>query len=486
MSMRSRPRLAALAATALLPLLSACSDAAPGQPTASSALPSPVSTEANGETYRRTVLGDGRFGYSYKPQVAYVDASGTAWLLDGDGKNRAKLLEGCTGIGSAKRGEVKLGGLAWSPEGHGLSCWLGDLSAMTTNADGTARFKPFAAGDCSHPGPQWAPGAGHLACTGNGLLVQTPFGAQAAPLKVPARMQTFAWAPSGRVLVAAGELQLERGQWVVFDTTGRAVATIPDAYVADPAKFAWTRDGSRLAYPGIDGLTIIDVTRGGQRTVFPWATIHGEPGSGPNVHWVLDDTRLLVENFTGMAIVNPANGNVERNPNLLKVAKVAPDGRTVWTEAALPGSAGTYAAFYNLETGAHRILPDSQYIPRGPGMGPSTVFSGDSARACWTWQPANEVAVFCAEVDGGPVSKVAAKVQVEPDVLGYGDLSFLWRAFAPDLKRIVYTVPADGGGTGFTLHVADLDGKNDATIGPSLGAFPYAWRTDGVYREPLR
>ncbi|MBN9492409.1 hypothetical protein J0H33_03580, partial [bacterium] len=87
------------------------------------------------------------------------------------------------------------------------------------------------------------------------------------------------------------------------------------------------------------------------------------------------------------------------------------------------------------------------------------------------------------EVGGGPAVKVAAPVQVEPDTMGYGDASFLWRAFSPDLTKIAYTTPGLGATGPQTLMVSNLDGSGTVTIGPAFGSIPYRWRPDGIFHR---
>ncbi len=80
-----------------------------------------VTTLPGGPVVPRALLGNGD-AYDYRPQLAYIDPDGTAWLVDAGGADRLQLMEGCTGIGSAKRGDVLNGGLVWSPEGGHIAC----------------------------------------------------------------------------------------------------------------------------------------------------------------------------------------------------------------------------------------------------------------------------------------------------------------------------------------------------------------------------
>lgn len=73
-------------------------------------------------------------------------------------------------------------------------------------------------------------------------------------------------------------------------------------------------------------------------------------------------------------------------------------------------------------------------------------------------------------------------MQIEPDVLGYGDYSVIWRAFSPDLQYVAYTTPglADRSASQ-TLWIADqMEQRGESR--EACGVLPYEWQPDGVYR----
>jgi hypothetical protein len=166
----------------------------------------------------------------------------------------------------------------------------------------------------------------------------------------------------------------------------------------------------------------------------------------------------------------------------LSVRAVAPDGRraaAIVTATAVRSS----VALVNLESGDIRTVAGSDYASGGIGLSPEFMFSGDSSRFCWTPRPANDAPFFCADTDGGSAFPVTAPVQVEPDVLGRGDMAVLWRAFSPDLRKVAFTLPGLGeAGAPQVLWTANLDGSGRVEIGPAGGVLPYEWRPDGVWR----
>lgn len=443
-----------------------------------------------GTAVATSILSNGTSGYSYRPQVAYIDDARTVWLANGDGTGRVKLLDDCTGIGSAKRGDVLTGGLIWSPDGSRIACWRDDLSVLAAKADGTERTIPFKPGECEF-GPRWAPAGNLLACDKNQFVnVRDPSGTQLASISCMSAGR-WSWSPSGTSLLISGPPQNGRGTWNLVDTSGRTLAVIADAYVADRAGFGWTLDGTKLAYPGVNGITVLDVSAGGSvRSVQPPGVPGLDLGSGPQVDWILGDTALLAHNFSGAVQIDPATGSANAitgfaPDSFWSAARIGPDG--VRVAFAPPGPATAQRIFFgDLQTHSVTSVPNSDYLLQGVGMSPQFVFSGDSKRVCWTLRPENEPQVVCAGPSGGAAG-VSVPIQVEPDVLGRGDPSVLWQGLSPDLSRVAYTVPSLNAATSAqNLQVANLDGSGVTVLGPALGPLTYGWRPDGVYQAPVR
>lgn len=437
----------------------------------------------------KTILSNGSGGYSYRPQVAYIDNAKTAWLVNGDGTGRVKLLDDCTGIGSAKRGDVVTGGLVWSPDGSRIACWRDDLSVLAAKADGTDPTMPFKADECEF-GPRWAPAGNLLGCDKNQFVnVRDPAGTQIASINCMLAGH-WSWSPSGTSLLVSGPPQNSRGTWNVVDASGKALAVIADAYVASPVGFGWTLDGTKLAYPGVNGITVLDLSVGGSvHSVQPLAGSGLDLGSGPQVDWILGDTALLAHNFSGAVQIDPSTGSASAlagfAPGSFWAVRIAPDG--VRVAFAPPGLATPQRiAFGDLQTHSVTSVPNSDYLLQGIGPSPQFVFSGDSKHVCWTLRPANEPQVVCAGPSGG-AARVSVPIQVEPDVLGRGDPSVLWQGFSPDLSRVAYTVPGLNAATSpQNLQVANPDGSGVTVLGPVLGPLTYSWRADGVYQAPVR
>lgn len=458
----------------------------PAVPTSGSPATPPTGTP---RIVDKPILGNGTGSYAYRPQLAYIDTAKTVWLVNGDGSGRVKLLDDCTGIGSAKRGDVVTGGLVWSAAGNYVACWRDDLSVLAAKADGTTRAMPFKAGECE-AGPRWAPAGNLIACDVKGFVsVRDAMGMQRTSIRCD-RMGDWSWSPSGTSLMVSGPPQNNRGSWRIVDNGGNALAVIPDAYVASPAGFGWTLDGTKVAYPGASGITFVDLSAGGNvRSVQPLAGSGLDLGSGPQVDWILGDTVLLAHNFSGAVQIDPATGSASAMtgfvPGSFWAARIAPDGVSV---AFAPGGLGTAQriAFGDLQAHSVTSVPNSDYLLQGIGMSPQFAFSGDSERVCWTLRPGNEPQVVCAGPSGG-AAKVSVPIQVEPDVLGRGDPSVLWQGFSPDLSRVAYTMPGLNAATSpQNLQVANPDGSGVAALGPALGPLTYSWRPDGVYRAPVR
>lgn len=416
--------------------------------------------------------------HTYRPQLAYLDADGTAWLIDADGAGRMKLIEGCTGISSAKRGDVLNGGLIWSPDGGRIACWRDDLSVLVANADGAGQAMPFKAGECN-AAPRWAARSNLIACEVKGyVVVRSPDGQPRADVKNDLR-EEWAWSPAGDALLVAVPPRRNRLAWAIVDLQGRTRAGIDDAFVSRAANFRWTRDGTRVAYPGESGFTVVDVQTG-QRRVFqppPESAFNLRGGAG--VDWILGDSAVLAHNYTGAEAIDVGSGDVKALPRTsYGVARVAPDGLHV--VVAVPDGPGEpdrqHVAIVNLQTGTVSAIAGSSFSVEGIGLAAEFVFAGDTSRVCWTSRPANVPLVECAELVG-VAEHVSAPVQVEPDVLGRGDPAVLWRAFSPDLRRLAYGAPGlESPGARQSLHVANRDGTVVADLGPMLGALTYTWR----------
>jgi hypothetical protein len=444
--------------------------------------PSPSSAPSN---IARTVLSDGRSGYAYRPQLSYIDPNKTLWLVNADGSGRTKLLEGCSGIGSAKQGDVVTGGIVWSPDGGRVACWREDLSVLAGRADGSASTMPFAAGECE-AGPRWAPGGELLACDVKGSVsVRDPGGKERVALKVDVRGE-WAWSPSGRALLIQIPPRNNRVAYAVVDIDGKVLTEFADAY-AGIAEIAWTRDGSKIAYPGIDGIVVVDLSKGAQRQVFK-APTDFQLGVGSRTDWVLGDSSVFVRTFAGAVLVDVASGavNVLSDPSY-GASRVAPDGQR-GAAAVVTGMVRT-AMIFDLPAGGMREVSGSRFtLPEPLVPGAEFVFRGDSTAFCWTPLASNEPPVFCAGTDGTGLRAVpGGMVQVEPDVLGRGDSTVLWQGFSPDLTKLAFTTPGlSSPSAAQMVHVVNLDGSMALDLGPTLGVLTYAWRPDGVYRAPAR
>ncbi len=145
-------------------------------------------------------LTDGSHDYAYRPQIAYIDPAGTVWMVNADGSGRVELLAGCTGVGSAKQGDVVTGGLVWSPDGSHVACWRNDFSVLTARADGTERTMSFKAGECEAQ-PSWAPAGDLIACHVKGnVSVREPGGRERAAIE-DGLLGMEQWSPSGRAIL---------------------------------------------------------------------------------------------------------------------------------------------------------------------------------------------------------------------------------------------------------------------------------------------
>lgn len=416
--------------------------------------------------------------YAYRPQLAYLDADGTAWLIDADGTGRVKLIEGCTGIGSTKRGDVLNGGLVWSPEGGRIACWRDDFSVLVANADGADRAMPFKAGECG-AAPRWAAGGNLIACEVKGYVaVRSPDGRARVDVKNDQRDE-WAWSPAGDALLVAVPPRTNRLAWSVVDLHGQTLAEIDDAFVSRAANFRWTNDGTRIVYPGDSGITVVDVQTG-QRHVFqPPAESALNLRGGAGIDWILGDSAVLAHNYTGAAAIDVGSGDVKALPQTsYGVARVAPDGLHV--VVAVPDGPDEpdrqHVAIVDLQTGTVSAIAGSWFSVEGIGLAAEFVFAGDTSRVCWTPRPANVPRVDCAEL-ARAAEQVHAPVQVEPDVLGRGDPAVLWRAFSPDLTTLAYGAPGlESPGARQSLRVANRDGTVVADLGPMLGALTYSWR----------
>jgi hypothetical protein len=389
-----------------------------------------------------------------------------------------KLLEGCTGLGSAKRGDVVNGGLQWSAAADKVACVNDALAVRVAAHDGTGAAEPFATGACAYAlEMRLAPDGRTVACGGT---VKAIGGGQLTLSPAP-DMNRLAWSPNGRAFIAATGIASSHVSYSVFDVRGKQLGRIDGAYVGHPAKFAWTRDGGALAYPGPGGIHVIDLAAGWSERTLPLAA---DMTGGGDLAWVLDDRALLVKGYPVLALLDRATGAALPVPKgELSVRAVAPDGRRA--AAIMPGATAgrSNIAVVNLESGDVRTVAGSDYASGGIGLSPEFMFAGDSSRFCWTPRPGNEAPFFCADTAGGPATAVSAPVQVEPDVLGRGDIAVLWRAFSPDLKKVAYTIPGlSQPGAPQVLWIANLDGSGRVEIGPAGGVLPYEWRPDGVWR----
>ncbi|RJQ07154.1 MAG: hypothetical protein C4558_10180 [Dehalococcoidia bacterium] len=427
-------------------------------------------------------------GYAYRPQLAYLDADGTAWLVDADGTGRVKLIEKCTGIGSTKRRDVLNGGLVWSPDGGRIACWRDDGSVLAASARGDERAMPFQPGECA-AAPRWAARGDLIACEVKGYVsVRGSDGRERVAVKNNL-FDEWSWSPAGDALIVAVPPPANHLAWSVVDLGGRVVADIEDAYASSAARFRWDRDGTRIAYPGAAGITVIDVQTG-QRQVFqPPARSGLDLRGGAQADWVLGDSTLFVHNYSGAVAIDLGSGAPRALPRTTYgIARLAPDG--VRVALAIPVDQDVpirqHLAIADLQAGTVTPVAGSVFPVEGMGLAAEFVFSGDSSRVCWTPRPGNVPTVQCT-VRAGTAEPVSVPVQVEPDVLGRGDPGVLWRAFSPDLGKIAYGTPGlESPAAPQRLRIAKPDGTVVADLGPMLGTLTYSWRPDGVYRPAER
>ena len=442
----------------------------------------PPTTEATS-----AALGDGTIGYHYQPQLSYVDDSGDAWLVDVSSGAQTLLMEACGGVEHAKDG-TPTSGLVWSADGTRVACLRTDGSVLATNARGMSPTAVFAPGTCWIWGDvSWAPDSEHLACVGGEggsptIEVHVADARRGALFTV--RSDTaptaYAWDPSGRFLLYVTPPVGNRGTYAVVDTTGQAIAAIEDARVGLPHRFAWTRDGSTIAYPSDEMLAL-----------------HGLPGwDGPTfdtaaygeVHftlWALGDSGLLLSASGDTLLLDATTGDLLTNDFRGFLGAVSPDGRyAVFVTGDRTGS----AEVVNLESGERSVIADLDLS--GPGLGPAFTFAGDGRRLCWIVGLATGSPAGCAALDGTDRFTILAPLQVDTaayQARGGNDPNALFAALSPDLTRVAYNEPGPGDAAApQVLWVSDLDGGNAIEIGPAIGAFSAAWRPDGVHRQPSR
>lgn len=456
----------------------ACSSDSTGTPTGS-----PTTEPTAATPIAREVLSDGSAAYAHQPQLAYIDPDKRVWLFNVQTRERIKLMDGCTGMQSAKRGEVIVSGLFWSDDASRLACWNDDLSVRTSSADGKSQSLGFRAGECEL-GPRWAPGGEFIACShGNSIVVRTWDGRDAATIAGVLQLH-WGWSPSGTRLIAPGLPSGDHGTWTIYDPSGGKLATIGDAFVAEGSGFAWTRDGARIAFPSKRGISVIDLSQGASRQDYV-AGPDSQLGTGPQVWWLADGHRILFANYAGVGILDTADGSVSTlNRQDYSFARLAPDGAHL--ASAVETGNSVFQIRVNMLGAAPDAVSDGLVDESGIGFGLQFRFSGDSSRLCWQPRPQSP-AYWCADLADKRGSRVEAPIQMEPDVLGFGDEKTLWTMFSPDLRLVAFVEPGDPSpAPNRTLSVARTDGSNRVSLGPTLGFQTFSWRPDGVYNPWLR
>lgn len=441
------------------------------------------------------VLSDGIEGYDYRPQLAYVDANGDAWLVDADGGSRVLLIAGCGGLEHPKDPDATAGGLVWSADGSRLACTRADGAVLTATADGSDRTRLWDAGCFA---PSLSPDGTRAACqVGASTTVQIvdADGRALGEFETAFRPAELAWSPTGRHLLypapdryvaASGRAKVTHR---IVDADGRSVALIDDARAGRLGRFAWTLDGLLVAFPSDAGLSVLDLGSGERRAVDTSWLPEARWGFGPAVVWMRDETALLVDALAGPNAVraiflDATTGAPLESPLSGRTPWAAPDGRLV--AFAWPRGEGI-VELVDLVEGIATAVEGALFSYRGEGDGPMFVFSGDSRRLCWFENVGGTGAdpVFCAQSDGSALIEVTAPVIHPPGRPFDGEPD--WTQFSPDLTKIAYTLPGpDDSAAAQTLWIANLDGGHAVEIGPAVGAFPFAWRTDGVYRQRSR
>lgn len=420
---------------------------------------------------------DGTGAYNYDPELAYVDPDGVVWLVAADGSDRRQLLDGCTGIGSPKSGTLT-GGLRWSPTGEWIACWKEDLSVRVARVDGSVQGEPFAAGECQGPigGPSFPPGARGVACnTANGIEVRSADGAVLQTL--PLALDQWAWLPDGSAVVAADGGS--RMHWNLVSPEGEPVVTITDAFVGEARQFAISPNGDRIAYPGDDGLTIIDVATGDRR-VLDLSNIDVETWTGgADLAWAMDGQLLVITGYPTFAIIDVASGEAALHlDNAVVGGRVSPDGRLL--AGLVEGS--NSVAIANLEDGSVSVVTGFTYDSSGLGMGLHFAWSGDSERVCWVDLRGGTPS--CAGVAELVAEPIAVPVQWRQEELGYGDFDIIFAGLGPNETFVAYASPTSSlAGAPQELHVSAPDGSGDVVIGQALSEWASAWRPDGVWRQ---
>ncbi len=425
------------------------------------------------------VLTRGTEGYAYRPQLAYVDDTGTLWRVDADGSGRTRLLDGC--------GES----VTWSADGRTVYCIGPDGSVQSNSAEGD-RARLLVDRGCLYLYP--SPDGARVVCQRDDVTVIVDAdGRPAGTIEPDMRPAGVAWSPTGRHLVYQARTPLPqtpggvgRVAYHLSDADGVTIERFEDAF-GHP--LAWTLDGMRLALVTDDGLQIYDLPSGDRRTLAPDWLADAWWGAGPRMTWVHDDTALLLDPWVWgrgggePAVIDVATGERLEGPGGMNVPWAAPDG----VHAAVTWPDGEpVIAVADLEQGTSHVVPGFEFVDAMMAPGP-LIFSGDSRRLCWfasmAFHPTDArpvEPVLCMDLDDGELFEGASRRFAGKPPFDV-PVTSRWRELSPDLAHLA-TVGEDG----TTLDVAAVEGGAVVDVGPVLTPFAYAWRTDGVLHPPQR
>ena len=265
----------------------------------------------------------------------------------------------------------------------------------------------------------------------------------------------YAWSPDGsRVAYVDGD-----GALFVVDADGANPAQVADDVYRYGMPYAWSPDGSRVAYVDGDGaLFVVDADGANPAQVADDVHGNGANGSyawspdGSRVAYIDDDGVLFVVDADGANPAqvaddvhgNGANGSYAWSPDGSRVAYIDDDGVLFVVDA----------------DGASPVkVADDVYRFRTRPF----VWSPDGSRVAYI---DDDGVLFVVDADG------ASPVKVADDVYRFRTRPFVW---SPDGSRVAY-IDDDG-----VLFVVDADGASPVKVADDVdgGSRSFVWSPDG-------
>lgn len=184
-------------------------------------------------------------------ELLTTDFGGTQMVVTVEGALRATVCGPPVDVCGAPR---------WTAGSDGVLSWRrqtgGESDLWLVPLDGSAEVNLSQSADRSEIGPSQSPDGQHLVYErrpGFELVVSNPDGSDPQVLIAPVGLGSFPWSPDASTVAVEASVEGQSGLALVPLDGSPRVITPPDEVLVVVSQFAWSPDGSRLAYGAFEG-----------------------------------------------------------------------------------------------------------------------------------------------------------------------------------------------------------------------------------------